>query len=54
MLVLWYLLPLSYFLSQNNYYGWNRIPKSDSELIVDGITLLLIVLVRIVQKGEGQ
>ena len=43
----WYLIPITYFISQNNYYGWNSLPKSDSELIVDGITLLLFVLVGI-------
>lgn len=44
---IWYIVPLAYFFSQNNYYGWNHIPQSDSELIADGITLILIVLVHI-------
>lgn len=43
----WFLIPCGYFISQNNYYGWNGSAKSDSELMADGITLLLFVLVGI-------
>jgi len=43
----WYMVPATYFISENNYYGWNATPKSDSELIADGIVLLLGVLVGI-------
>jgi hypothetical protein len=46
----WYIVPLTYFINQNSYFGWNRLPKSDAELIADGITLLLIVLVAIGTK----
>jgi hypothetical protein len=41
----WYIVPVTFFIEQNNYYGWNHAPKSDSELLVDGITLLILVLV---------
>lgn len=36
---------LSFFVEQNNYFGWNYRPKSDAELIADGITILLFALV---------
>ena len=44
---LWYSVPIMYYILQNNYYGWNRFPQSDSELLVDGITLLLLSVVGI-------
>jgi hypothetical protein len=42
-LLVW-LLPLGFFISENNYFGWNRYPQSSEELICDGIVLLLVVL----------
>ena len=38
------LLAFSYFYSQNNYFGWNPKPMSDTELITDGIWVLLVML----------
>lgn len=35
---------LAFFFEQNQYFGWNGRPKSDAELIADGITILLIAL----------
>jgi hypothetical protein len=32
------------FYHQNKYFGWNRTPQSDAELIADGITMLLLAL----------
>lgn len=43
----WHIVPLSFFIEQNNYFGWNTKPQSDSELIADGIVLLLFILVGI-------
>ena len=39
-------LAVSYFVSQNNYYGWNAKPKpqSEMELLIDGIWILLLML----------
>jgi hypothetical protein len=33
-----------FYVEQNSYFGWNAMPKSDAELIADGITLLLTAL----------
>ncbi len=38
------LLWLSYFMAQNNYYGWHKKPESEMELLTDGIHILLLVL----------
>lgn len=38
------LVGVSFFVEQNNYFGWNWKPKSDAELIADGITVLLFTL----------
>lgn len=38
------LLAVSYFMEQNEYYGWNAKPKSDMELLTDGIWALLVIL----------
>lgn len=43
----WHTVPFWFFIQQNNYYGWNGKAESDAELIVDGITFLLFVLVGI-------
>jgi len=42
-----WLVPIEFWFKQNQYFGWNRFPKSDAELIVDGITFLLVVLTAI-------
>lgn len=36
-----YLTALGYGLLESAYFGWNPWPKSDAELIADGITLLI-------------
>ena len=38
------LLAYSYFKSQNDYFHWNAHPQSDTELITDGIWILLVML----------
>jgi len=52
MKYLTWLLPLGFYIHQNNYFGWNLLPKSDAELIADGIVYLLIVLVGIFCKAD--
>lgn len=37
-----WLIAFEYFLKQNNYFGWNTQPKSEAEVLADGITLFLI------------
>jgi hypothetical protein len=42
---LWlWLLALIFWWEQNQYFGWNWQPKSDAELIADGLTVLLFAL----------
>lgn len=48
----WYLVPTQFFISQNNFYGWNGRAESELELIADGITLMLFVLVGIGTIGN--
>jgi len=38
------LVPIIYYVEQNHYFGWNSGPQSDTELISDGINMILIVL----------
>ncbi len=38
------VIPISFFLEQNDYFGWNAIPQSDAELMVDGLTSIMILL----------
>jgi hypothetical protein len=42
----WYRLvgAVMFFVHQNMYYGWNEFPKSEGELIADGVTFLLFAL----------
>ncbi len=41
--VLWpWYVAASYFYSQNSYFGWNKWPQSDAEVISDGFAALLI------------
>ncbi len=37
-----FLSAASFFIAQNFYFGWNATPKSDAELVADGITAILI------------
>ena len=41
---------IAFFFAQNIYFGWNWSPKSDTEIICDGIGLLLCALAIIGQK----
>lgn len=43
----WWLIPLLFYYEENTYFGWNAVPHSGTELIADGIVLLLAVLVQI-------
>jgi hypothetical protein len=40
-------LAVSYFVEQNNYFGWNQKPKSDNELLTDGICVICFLLAAI-------
>lgn len=44
---------LGFFVEQNIYFGWNAFPQSDTELLADGFTLLLLSLC-FVSKGGAK
>lgn len=35
---------MTYLVLENWYFGWNFLPKSEVELVVDGIALILFSL----------
>lgn len=39
-----FILSIGFWILENNHFGWNASPKSDNELISDGIVLLLVGL----------
>lgn len=39
--MLW-LLPILFAVASNGYFGWNWTPKSDAEMICDGIVFVLV------------
>ena len=38
------VLALIFFVHENNYFGWNRLPQSPEELLADGIVVLLVAM----------
>lgn len=39
-----FVCAIVFFITENQYFGWNGSPKSDAELIADGIVVLLFAL----------
>jgi hypothetical protein len=39
-----FICAVLFWLAQNSYFGWNWLPKSDAEMIADGITYLLLAM----------
>jgi hypothetical protein len=39
-----WVVTLCFFLEENIYFGWHLKPKSDAELIADGILFLLLAM----------
>lgn len=39
-----FIIANGFALEENFYFGWNMTPKSDAELIADGIVMLLFAL----------
>lgn len=39
-----FTLAVMFLIHQNQYFGWNKEPHSDAELMADGITFLLFAL----------
>jgi hypothetical protein len=40
-----------WFIHLNNYFGWNRKPQSGTELIADGLFLLILALAFLVRRA---
>jgi hypothetical protein len=38
------VLAFIWWWHQNHYFGWSAWPKSDAELMADGITFLLVAV----------
>jgi len=47
---LWFIA-IMFAIEQNIYFGWNAVPRSDAELIADGITMVLFALAAL---GSGR
>jgi hypothetical protein len=39
-----FFINICFWVSQNKYFGWNMFPQSDTELIADGITMLIMAI----------
>lgn len=37
-------IDVAFWILLNNHFGWNGYPKSDNELIADGISFLILAL----------
>lgn len=44
------VLAVSFYIRQNQYFGWNTTPQSDAELIADGIVFLLLAMMFLAGK----
>jgi hypothetical protein len=52
--VIWlWFVAACFWWEQNEYFGWNRLPQSDAELIADGITIILVSIAIFASK-QGQ
>lgn len=38
-----WMIAISYSISENSYFGWNLLAKSEAELICDGFQAILFV-----------
>ena len=41
--MLW-LIAMAWSIGETSYFGWNMFPKSDAELMADGLACLLFAL----------
>jgi hypothetical protein len=39
-----FIISVIWVIHQNKYFGWNLEPKSDAELLADGISFLMVAL----------
>jgi hypothetical protein len=33
-----------YFYAENSYFGWNKLPMSDAEMLADGVGFIILAL----------
>ena len=48
-----FIIAAVYAYWQNSYFGWNYFPKSDAEIISDGIAAILFALA-FFRAGDGK
>lgn len=39
-----YFIAIWFWMTETQYFGWNLMPKSDAEVICDGIALVLLAI----------
>lgn len=49
-----WIVVVEFFINQNKYFGWNLEPKSDAELMADGITSVLALLALLITYVASQ
>lgn len=52
--VLAFILALFFSMWSNRYFGGNWFPKSDAELIADGMVIIMVLLVFIIQAIDAR
>lgn len=38
------LFAISFYILENRYFGWNKLPQSQAEVIADGIVVILLAI----------
>jgi len=46
-----WIFPVAFFIAQNCYFGWNAKPKSDAELMADGLTIAMMMAAYLASRG---
>jgi len=39
-----FIVAFIFWVMENNFFGWNSYPKSEAELICDGIVCLIVAI----------
>jgi hypothetical protein len=45
-------IPLFWWFAETAYFGWNASPSNSTELLADGLALLLVVLALLIRAIE--
>jgi hypothetical protein len=46
------LIGVWFFVMENIYFGWNRSPNSDAELLADGMVLMMMIFAIMCREGK--